>query len=506
MRTVLFILAFIFSLTAQGTNYYVSTSGSNSNDGLTTLTPWQTMAKITTEGNAGTFGPGDQILFKRADEFIPPAQFGGFRWWAWAGNTCPSGVAGNPIVFSNYGTGVLPNFVFQHPTAVDSTSTIVMSFDAVDYITIDGLSFYDTRFDASDKVRAAWTAEAILLGESGEESNNCIVQNCYFRNIGFGVNINGNYNTVQDCIFLDMKNVFNAPDGSDVGANPLTLGGTRNYILRNYISGGWAYSESFGLNGGAIEFFNNCDSNVIAWNTIVDCAGVAEFGALGGSRHCYDNIVAFNKIINCGGVSYVNVGGTFAIQPRNNQFYNNVIIENDSSRFSGANFGEGFQDFPAPWPSLPVPEELVFNNNGSPVETVVWNLQNNIIVNYNNMDVMVSGSVSKTIHLGNLYKLSGGSAPNYTLSAGEVSSSAANWTDTTSPYPYLWNFNLLSTSPARGIGEDLSSVFAAYGLDYDDFAGTPVATPFDAGILQYVVPPVYRNTYSKRNKRYQNAP
>ncbi|MFA6004253.1 MAG: right-handed parallel beta-helix repeat-containing protein, partial [Elusimicrobiota bacterium] len=50
---------------AFGASYYVSSAGSDSNDGLSTATPWKTIAKV----NAKTFVSGDQILFRSGDDF-----------------------------------------------------------------------------------------------------------------------------------------------------------------------------------------------------------------------------------------------------------------------------------------------------------------------------------------------------------------------------------------------------------------------------------------------------
>ncbi|WP_245607643.1 LamG domain-containing protein [Streptomyces prunicolor] len=75
------------------TTYYVSSaSGSDSNDGCTTSTPWKTLTNV----NATTFTAGNQILF----------QDGG----SWTGELHPlgSGASGNQIVVSNYGSGAAP--------------------------------------------------------------------------------------------------------------------------------------------------------------------------------------------------------------------------------------------------------------------------------------------------------------------------------------------------------------------------------------------------------------
>jgi hypothetical protein len=48
-------------LRAEATSYYVSNSGSDLNNGTSTGTPWQTLAKV----NAQSFNPGDAIYLQR---------------------------------------------------------------------------------------------------------------------------------------------------------------------------------------------------------------------------------------------------------------------------------------------------------------------------------------------------------------------------------------------------------------------------------------------------------
>ena len=54
-----------FTTTLQAKNYYISASGSDANDGLTTSTPWKTINKV----NSFSFESNDYILFKRGDTF-----------------------------------------------------------------------------------------------------------------------------------------------------------------------------------------------------------------------------------------------------------------------------------------------------------------------------------------------------------------------------------------------------------------------------------------------------
>lgn len=72
--------------------YYVAPSGSDTNSGCTTSTPWKSITQV----NATTFTAGNQILFQR----------GG----TWTGQLQPkgSGTNGSPVIVSAYGSGAQP--------------------------------------------------------------------------------------------------------------------------------------------------------------------------------------------------------------------------------------------------------------------------------------------------------------------------------------------------------------------------------------------------------------
>jgi parallel beta-helix repeat protein len=58
-------LMFLFPLCAFGGSYYVSSSGSDANDGKSTTVPWKTISKV----NSVTFVSGDAIYFRGGDSF-----------------------------------------------------------------------------------------------------------------------------------------------------------------------------------------------------------------------------------------------------------------------------------------------------------------------------------------------------------------------------------------------------------------------------------------------------
>src|ERR1700733_142956 len=85
-------IAFLASAQAQSFTYYVdSASGKDSNPG-TESSPWQSIAKV----NSTLLHPGQSVGFKSGDT------------WRETLVVSQSGIAGDPILFGAYGTGVKP--------------------------------------------------------------------------------------------------------------------------------------------------------------------------------------------------------------------------------------------------------------------------------------------------------------------------------------------------------------------------------------------------------------
>ncbi|MFT3885847.1 MAG: right-handed parallel beta-helix repeat-containing protein [Flavobacteriales bacterium] len=78
----------------QATTYYVSASGSDTNNGTSQSTPWKTIDRV--NQSTYTFQPGDQILFQRGGVYRGEIIFGN------------SGTATAPITIGAYGSGDAP--------------------------------------------------------------------------------------------------------------------------------------------------------------------------------------------------------------------------------------------------------------------------------------------------------------------------------------------------------------------------------------------------------------
>ena len=83
----------VTSAIAAGRSFYISQSGSDANDGRSTVTPWQSVSKI----NSGSFSAGDTINLRGGDTFAGCIVF----------NTAnvPASQSANPLKVQNYGSG-----------------------------------------------------------------------------------------------------------------------------------------------------------------------------------------------------------------------------------------------------------------------------------------------------------------------------------------------------------------------------------------------------------------
>jgi len=87
IRLILFLTLGLLSTTLHAKTYYVSSLGTNSNNGTSAATPWQTIAKV----NSFTFALNDIVLFQRGNTF-----YGGII------------VKRSNITFGAYGSGANP--------------------------------------------------------------------------------------------------------------------------------------------------------------------------------------------------------------------------------------------------------------------------------------------------------------------------------------------------------------------------------------------------------------
>lgn len=105
-------------------DYFVSSTGSDANDGLTAATPWLTISKVL----ATTFTAGDFIAFKGGETFSGELTLDNAKHY---------GDANGSIVFGSYGSGMA---IIDAPTDADNG---VLALNA-EYLTIKDLKFTGT--------------------------------------------------------------------------------------------------------------------------------------------------------------------------------------------------------------------------------------------------------------------------------------------------------------------------------------------------------------------------
>jgi hypothetical protein len=91
-----FFMLTIASTTTHATNYYVDPSSPSSTSNGSINYPWKTIAQV--NSGTGLLNPGDTVFFKRGQVYSGKLTI----------NRSGSSVA--PIVYTNYGTGELPEF------------------------------------------------------------------------------------------------------------------------------------------------------------------------------------------------------------------------------------------------------------------------------------------------------------------------------------------------------------------------------------------------------------
>ncbi len=408
--------------------------------------PWKTIAQV----NAGTTGlvPGDSVFFKSGQRFSGQLIAGG------------SGSAVQPIVYTTYGTGNLPEFTH-------TTSDVVVVRNR-NYVIIDGFKIIDKTMDTLNRALQAKIAYGIVL----EGSPNCTIRNCDISLVGIGIATRegSDFTTITNNYFHNMRAVKNTPASissvDDYGANAMVIGSSNNLITRNKMKGCYANSYDYNYVGSMVTLFNtNVSNNRIIYNTAIDGIVFLEIG----STHegtAINNLIAYNKIINVEQVAIFHNNPSFGnyVSTNNTRFFNNVVVETEE--ITELNSPMFFYDDPN---TLDI---AVVRNN------IFWLTEGSTIFN-NPLNP------TRIEHSNNIFK----------LSTGEVGQNLDRtsllirreptviFSDTTNINPEYWNYQLVAGSPAINFGTDVSIPA--------DFDNNPIVGKTDAGVYEYqtLVPP-----------------
>jgi hypothetical protein len=432
LALVLFFSFLLSNNIAFATKYYVDPSSTSSTANGSLQSPWKTIAQV----NTGTsiLLPGDTVLFKRGQTYVGKL------------NVAKSGTAANPIVYTNYGTGTLPEFT--------NTVSGVITIYSKQYIVIDGIAITDRTISATDHSIQAKISYAIIV----DNSPNCTIKNSDISLVGVAIEIAGGSNNtlVTNNYFHNLRMVRNTVGGDDdYGANPMVVGSSSNMITNNRFEECWGLSYDYGFDGGAVELFGSTmDNNKIMYNTAINCNGFIEIGSsTNGSAS--NNIIAYNKVINCGILGVYQNGATFSVTVNNLQYYNNTVVET-------------VKQYAKP--------SVLFWMAGTGNQGMLV-VKNNIFWLSSGVNVASSKfNTGQMIHSNNIYRMTTG-VLGITANSTELQSSTASLFTSVSGTPDQWNYNLNPTSAAINFGTGV-------GIS-KDFIGNQINGNPDAGKLEY---------------------
>jgi hypothetical protein len=258
-KLILTFLIFIPVL-SHATTYYIKAGGNDAAIGTSDATAWATITKVNSFWSAGTFAPGDRILFNRGDVFYGTI------------TVKESGTSGSPIVIGAYGTGNKPviegfttisswtnegNNIYSAPLACES-STYMVLIDGTQYwmgrwpktgwMYIDGTPSSQSIIDNELSGTLNWTGAEVVIRKDHwiidrhpitNHINNRLdfsSSSYYPPQVGWGYFIQNSLNTLTD--FGDWY--YNASTsrlymyfGSDSPENHLVRASTLNRCLYN---------------------------------------------------------------------------------------------------------------------------------------------------------------------------------------------------------------------------------------------------------------------------------
>lgn len=217
------------------TQYYVSSVGSNSNNGLSTSSTWATQAKVV--GMSSALSAGDTVSYRRGDTF-----FGAFSILG----ANKSGTVGNPITFNAYGTGAKPVFTGFRPvpswsivgTNLWESTASVSALSTMRMVKIDGVN----------RARARWPKVGSVLTINGSVTNG-------IRSAGLTTSSvldwTGGQIAVQDSAFTMAYRTISSQIGSLItySGTDLDLGGNKGFFIQDSIqavtrANDWYYNTS----------------------------------------------------------------------------------------------------------------------------------------------------------------------------------------------------------------------------------------------------------------------
>lgn len=317
---LLVIAAFIapcISTAAFAATYYVdNVIGNDGNTGLTTSSPWKTIAKV----NSAKYQPGDKILFASG------------RIWREGLIPSSSGTSGNPITFGAYGAGEKPVI-----SGAAVTYTVTMNKS---YVTLDGLHL--TEGGKNNIGHSAFTEYCVI--------QNCLIDKAARMGIytGQSATVNATNWTIQYCTFADNGQTLTQDHG-------IYCKWDKNWIIQY---NKFLRNKAFGINlngtSNCIVRYNYSEGNLSGFMELYeDTAGPSNYNQIyynlsngdrkllfvgGGSGHT-GNVVYNNTVYNFVYAAIDIENNAKLAEVRNNIFWSTV----SGSKSIAVNAGSAIQ-------------------------------------------------------------------------------------------------------------------------------------------------------------------
>jgi len=274
-KNLIIMLFMLITSIAYCTNYYVSASGSDLNDGLSESSSWKTISKV----NSSTFNAGDRILLKAGDIFTGML------------NIPSSGSVGNNITISSYGSGIKPE--------------IRMYGEIPEWTTSSNWTLYSTGI-----YRMALVAQPNRLWINGDEKKKSMI-----------LAIDNTHDWIWQSNYLYVKafsnpaTFFNSIITANIDANygtPLLMENKSNIALENIKLSGGGYSL----------YLKNCNNITIDGCDVGYRTNSYGIGVRATTGFTSDNVIIRNCIISSGdSLYYTDFRTTLAT-------YEGVLLEN----------------------------------------------------------------------------------------------------------------------------------------------------------------------------------
>lgn len=283
MKLFIITLCSLYLLTdVFGASYYVSPTGSDSADGLSPATAWQTLSRANTQ----SFIAGDALLFEGGQTFNGELEL----------RDDDTGTASNPILVSSYGIG-------------KATINAVSDTSAIDVYNTDGIKIYNIKatgnWNSVTQTGNTQMGISFFSDLSGSSTSNYVyIDNVESSGFRHGIAV-GHYSSdmskghFDDITIVNSLAHDNARDGIILWSNSATLNPTiygytfRNVLIRNckaYSNEGetaQSFPTGFGINLEGVQ--NATVEHCITYNNGIRCGGSGG-GAVGIMPFFSDNV------------------------------------------------------------------------------------------------------------------------------------------------------------------------------------------------------------------------